>query len=118
MGLRSFIKQLESLGADVTDLKAAFNRIGNIVAQEARQLVPVRSGRLAASIRPSTQKNAATIRVGSAAVPYAGPIHFGWPARNIQQNVFLYNASAAKRDEVVNTLKEELDRLIAQLGLN
>lgn len=116
VGLRQFMKQLEQLGVDVADMKSAMNRIGNIVAQEARQLAPVRSGRLAASIRPSLAKNSATIRAGSVGVPYAAPIHFGWPRRNIQKNPFLYNASDAKRDEVVAAISEELNKLVEQLG--
>lgn len=116
VGLRQFIKQLEVLGVDVADMKAAMNRIGNIVAQEARQLAPVRSGRLASSIRPSMAKNSATIRAGSVGVPYAGPIHFGWPHRHIAKNPFLYNASDAKRQEVITAIAEELDQLVAKLA--
>lgn len=118
VGLRQFIKELETLGVDVQDLKQAFNRIGNIVVQSARQIAPVRSGRLAESIRASYQKNAATIRVGSVGVPYAGVIHFGWPHRNIEKNPFLYRASEATRDQVVQAVQDELSRLIDQLGLN
>lgn len=117
VGLRAFIKSLETAGVEVQDLKAAANRAGNIVVNEAKSQAPVVSGRLAASIRQSKQKSGVVIRVGSAGVPYAGVIHFGWPHRNIRKNPFLYNASDAKRDEVIEAYTEELNRLVDKLGL-
>jgi len=118
VGLRKFIKQLEALGVDVTDLKAAWQRVGNIVVQEAKGNVHSISGALAGSIRPSMAKGGSTIRAGSAKVPYAGVIHFGWPRRNIEANQYLYDASAAKQQEVVTAISDELNNLVRKLGLN
>ena len=54
---------------------------------------------------------------GRKAVPYAGPIHFGWPARNIEPQPFLYDALDDKADEVahlyglgIEVLVDKLDR--------
>lgn len=116
-GLRETIRNLERYGADVSDLKAAFQKIGNIVVGEAQSLAPKKSGALAASIRPSNTKNKSIVRAGSARVPYAGVQHFGWPRRNIKATNYLYKASESKQAEVLRTLEEELERIANRLGL-
>jgi HK97 gp10 family phage protein len=116
-GLRETIRNLEKYGAEVSDLKAAFRTIGNIVVDEARSRAPKVSGALASSIRPSNTKNKSVVRVGSARVPYAGVIHFGWPRRHIQENQFLYSAAEAKQGQVLEALSRELEAIASSLGL-
>lgn len=116
-GLRETIRDLEKYGAEVSDLKDAFRRIGTIVVDEAKRRAPKKSGALANSIRPSNTKNKSVVRVGSARILYAGPIHFGWPSRNIEANEFLYSAAEDTRDEVIAALQKELDQLARKLGL-
>jgi hypothetical protein len=79
-----------------------------MVAGTARTLVPVRSGRLAKSIRAGVTARTGVVRAGTKDVPYAGPIHFGWFVRKppavggpIQPQPFLYDALDARRDEVM-----------------
>lgn len=116
LGLRTAIRSLESLGVEVSDLKAAFSKIGNIVSQEAKGLTPTLTGRLAASIRASKTKNKSVIRAGGAATKYAGVIHWG-NYHNITGTYYLTRAVDNKEDEVVSTMDKELARLISQLGL-
>lgn len=116
-GLRTTIRNLERLGVAVSDLKAAFKKIGSIITADAQRQAPRKSGALAGSIRPSNTKNKAVVRAGSARVPYAGVQHYGWPARNIEGHPYLTNAVANKQVEAVNTLDEELANLIKQYGL-
>lgn len=118
VGLRQFIKQLETLGVEVTDLKAAWNRVGNIVVKEAQSRAPKVSGALAGSIRANNAKGNSTVKAGSARVPYAAVQHFGWPARNITGTKYLWEAGRAKQDEVVAAISDELDKLINRLDLN
>ncbi|MDG4860140.1 hypothetical protein P8605_18620, partial [Streptomyces sp. T-3] len=40
-----------------------------------------RSGRLVGTVRSSGTKTTAVVRAGRASVPYAGPVHWGWPTR-------------------------------------
>lgn len=117
VGLRQFIKQLESLGVEVTDLKAAWNRVGNIVVKEAQSRAPKVSGALAGSIRANNAKGNATVKAGSARVPYAAVQHWGWPGHNIQATEYLTGAARTKQDQVVEAISDELDKLIAQLDL-
>lgn len=115
-GLRETIRSLERLGVAVTDMKAVFLKIGNMVAGNAQSLAPRRSGRLAASIKPSKTKNKALVRAGSARVPYAGVIHFGG-YNNINANPFLTEAVRQSQSKAVQEMEDGLQDLIRKYGL-
>jgi hypothetical protein len=91
--LRGALKAAESALLD--DLQALHSRIGQTVAPAAAANAPRRSGTLAGTVRTSGTKAGALIRAGYAAVPYAGPIHWGWPKRNIVAQPFLSEAAQA-----------------------
>lgn len=116
-GLREFVRKLEKLGVEVQDLKAAFKKVGTLVAADAQALVPRRSGALAASIRPSNNKNKSVVRAGGARVPYAGVINYGWPGRGIPASLFLNNAANRNQGKAVLTIEQELDALVKRLDL-
>ena len=115
-GLRQTVRSLERFGVEVQDLKAAFNKIGTIVVNEAVTLTPTLSGALAASIRASKTKNKSEVRAGSARVVYAGVIHYGG-YNNITAQPFLTTAVDNKQAQVINTMETELGRLIRKLDL-
>jgi hypothetical protein len=93
------------------DMKAAHLQAAEIVKVKAVQLVPVRSGRLLQTIRAAGAQKSGRVRAGFARVPYAGPIHFGWPARRISPQPFLYDALDARRFEV----RDAYERNLAQI---
>jgi hypothetical protein len=112
-GLRSSIKALQAIGVDAKDIKSAGNDAGEIVAREARNLVPVRSGRLRNTIRTSKALNKVTVSAGNnGKVPYANPIHWGWFKRNIKPQPFFVKALGITRDEVYQNYYRSIDRLI------
>lgn len=82
-GLAELQRDMKRAGAAADDFKAANRAIGELVAQTARHEVPVRSGALRATIRGESTTRVAVIASGNAGVPYAGPIHFGWPNRGL-----------------------------------
>lgn len=88
-GLNELVRTLRRAGRDLEDLKDANRRAGEIAADAARGFVPERSGRLAGSIRTARQARLARVQAGRASIPYAGPIHWGWPARHIRAQPFL-----------------------------
>lgn len=116
-GLRETVRSLERMGVEVSDLKAAFKKIGTVVANDAKNLTPVLTGRLAASIRPSNTKNKAVIRAGGARIPYAGVQEYGH-YNNIEPHNFMRGAVAANQKSAVKALDDELNRLIRKLDLN
>jgi len=89
-GARAFRSQLRAGGDSLDDLKAAHRQAADIAAAAGAARAPVGpTGRLKRSIRASGTKTAGIIRVGTARVPYAMPIHWGWHRRHIKQNAFL-----------------------------
>jgi hypothetical protein len=91
-------------------LKAAVPAVGmkaaEIVAKAAERHAPKRSGRLAASIRPAMMKYGAVVMAGGGTVPYAAPVHWGWPAHNITEQPFVYQGL----DENVEEIKRLYDK--------
>lgn len=80
---------------DLQDLKGAHAAAAGVVVPAAEGRAPKVSGSLAASGRGSGTKTMAVVRFGGAAVPYANPIHWGWPARGIPANPFVSEAAQA-----------------------
>lgn len=111
VGSRELRKALRAAAGDLDDLKAAHAAAAAVVETRATAEVPRRSGRLASSIRSSGQAAGGVVRSGKASVPYAGPIHFGWRAHNIEPNPFLYDALDAKRAEVIETYETAIDKI-------
>ena len=112
-GLREVQRDLRLLGDDTkTEMKATHLAAAEIVVMGAKRLVPYRSGRLAASIRALATNASGKVRAGSASVPYAGPIHFGWPARRIAPQPFIYDALDPRREDIRRLYEERIDELI------
>lgn len=117
-GLREVQKALADLSDDLkNEMKPTHLEAAKIVAEAARPLAPVRTGRLAASIRASAVRTGGRVRLGGSAVPYAGPIHFGWPARRITPQPFVYEALDPRRDEVAAVYADRLNDLIVKYGI-
>src|SRR5690606_32966995 len=86
-GLNRVVRKLNAAGADAEDMRDLMHDLGNIVIAGANE--PIDSGRLSADIRSGRGKTKAVVRAGGARVPYAGVIHYGWPARGITPQPFL-----------------------------
>ncbi|CAB4219812.1 hypothetical protein UFOVP1639_22 [uncultured Caudovirales phage] len=121
-GLSEVQRNLRKLSTDALDLnKTEFletnKQVAEIVINETKKYVPFLTGALAAAIRNASTKKSAKVRAGNAAVPYAGPIHFGWPSRSIKPNTFLYEAIDARKSEVANRYAELVSDLILKYDL-
>ena len=124
--LRKAIRQIEDAAAKKgmqADLKGAYRTAARVVEVSAKQEAPRRSGRLAGSIKAKgTLAGASVVAGGLKAVPYAGPIHYGWPSRPnkskgwrggpIKANKFMTRALEASVPEVVDVLSAELQRVM------
>ena len=106
-------RAFRKLGDRADDLRDVHRDAAKIVEQEAESLVPVLSGALRDTIRTSrTRSGSGVLAGGRSLVPYAGPIHFGWRARNIEPQPFLYDALDKRRDEVVARYSEGVATLV------
>ena len=83
------------------------------VVPRAKQLAPVRSGRLRESIRAGGGGSKLYVR---SALPYAGAIHWGWPARNIRRNPFIEQAVEERLDDVVEVMGDTVEELARRHG--
>jgi hypothetical protein len=118
--LREINKALAAVGVPKDAVKAAGKESGEIVANEARTLVPVRTGALRDTIRVgATARGKITIlagnnRSGRSGVPYANPIHWGWFKRHIAPQPFFAKALGYTREEIYDTYFRQLEELITQ----
>lgn len=112
-GLRELRKQLRKAGDDMAELKAANAEAAATVQGAAR--APQRTGRLAGSVRSTGTKTAGIVRAGRKAIPYAGPIHYGWPARNIAPQPFLTTAAKQTEPTWVPIYEAHIDRILSQV---
>lgn len=101
-GAKQLRRALTDMGDDSVDEMRVVNLEGvEMVLGTALTRVPVRTGKLKATVRGSATKTRGTIRAGKKKVPYAGVVHFGNPHTGIEPNMFLYDAIDARRDEVI-----------------
>lgn len=96
-GANQLRRTLKQAGDDLNNLKSAHQQAAKVAEAAAKRGTPVRTGRLKASIRTSATKRDARIRAGNnrtskTGVPYANPIHWGWPKHRIKPNPWILEA--------------------------
>ena len=107
-GAKELRKQLKAAGDDLGDLKATHKKVAQTVQLDALQLAPVVTGGLVGSIRAAGTQTAAVVRAGKKRIPYAGPVHWGWPARNITAQPFMVDAAT----DTYEDWREEYEKLV------
>lgn len=110
-GLKELSAHFKKLSAELPkELKAVSKDAAEIVATEARGIVPVLSGKLRGKIKAGATAKGGDVRVNG--LVYAKPIHFGWKRHNIKPNPFLYKARDKRVDEVIAKFQKGLHDLI------
>lgn len=117
-GAKELRRQLRVFQSGIDGLKEIHRDAAELVGERAAELVPVRSGLLRSTIRASGQAAGAVVRAGYGRVPYAAPIHFGWPRRGIRPTPFLYDAADHRRQEVIDLYEERVADLKREYGLD
>ncbi|MFJ9433689.1 hypothetical protein ACIRQY_29105 [Streptomyces sp. NPDC101490] len=95
VGGRELRRRLRTVEGGLDDLRDAHRWVAAYVGALARAGAPVRTGRLAATERDSGTRTTSVVRFGRATAPYAGPIHYGWPARHIAAQPWVVTAAQA-----------------------
>lgn len=113
-GGRELRRRLRRVEGGLDRLKAAHRQVASTVLGAARPGTPHVTGTLASSGRSSGTNTLSVIRYGGARVPYAGPIHYGWPARNIQAQPWLLTAARASEPAWLSTYNESVRRLVEE----
>ena len=118
-GARELRSALREMGADLGDMKSINQKIADMVADEARSRVPMGpTGNLRGSIVGRGLKTRGYVKAGTTKrgnVPYAGPIHFGWPVRNISPQPFLYDALDSRGSEVFDMYAKRVGDLVQRV---
>ncbi len=118
--LREINKALAAIGVPKEAVKDAGKQSGELVANEARSLVPVRTGNLRNSIRVgATARGKITVLAGNnrtskSAVPYANPIHWGWFKKHIRPQPFFVRALGYTRSEIYDNYFKQMEKLIIE----
>jgi HK97 gp10 family phage protein len=121
-GLNEAIRALRAIGVPSAEIGAASQEAGELVANAARSLVPVRTGALRATIKAKKIARKVVVSAGNnRSVPYANPIHFGWnydrvnlQAKNIRPRPFFSNALTRTRRQVYQVFFDNMERLFQQ----
>jgi len=134
IGANQLVKDLIATGTDRKTIATANKKAGQIVLDDARTKAKFNygrgytrsykhqrgTGRLLKSLRVYTR--GASVSVGTPLV-YANPIHWGWfydknnfIKKRIKPNPFLSRALGYNRQEILDTYKRGLDKLIAENG--
>lgn len=133
VGMRQIRKALKEAGDDLSDLKSLNKQAAQIAAAGAAALVPVRTGALKNTIRPSGTATAATVRVGTRKVAYAHAIQWGrrvWPSKAspaprsgrkkynafIKPSLFLTAGAKHTEPEWVALYEKELAQQLDKIG--
>lgn len=108
-GLRDVVRNMSKAGVAAEDIKEVMEAAGEIVARRASWLAPSRTGALRNNMRVSKAKTKASIKVGSARVPYARFVYFGRYNKDKgglyqKANPFIYDALNATRTQVFNKI--------------
>jgi HK97 gp10 family phage protein len=121
-GLNEAIRNLRAIGVPSAEIGQASQEAGELVANRARSLVPVRTGALRATIKSKKIARKVVVSAGNNnRVPYANPIHFGWnydkvnlQAKNIRPRPFFSNALSSTRQQVYQIFFANIDKLLKQ----
>lgn len=100
---------MKAAGRKLDDLKRANREVGTFINGNAAPTAPRRTGALAASTRPNAAATNVAIR---SRLPYAGPIHWGWPARNIEPQPWLWATATGTQDEWLPKYEDEIQRIM------
>lgn len=117
-GVKEVKDSLDKMARDLESNLDLNKELSTTLAQKASALAPRLTGALASSVvgNPSAEK--AQIVAGSAAVPYAGVIEYGWPDRNIDAQPYLNPAVNDNMGYIIEKYNDSIKKAIQKYDLN
>lgn len=116
-GLAELQRALAALPGEKTNRalgSAAKNAAELHIVPTMRSAAPRLEGSLGNSVRALSSAVRTQIAVGNnTSVPYAGPINFGWAARNIRPQEFIYSSIAKETEDFLNEYWKAIDTLVS-----
>lgn len=117
-GLEQVKSSLEELAKDLENNLELNKEISSNLAQKASSMAPRLTGALASSVQGNPSEKKAQILAGSAAVPYAGTIEYGWAPRNIQAQPYLSKAVNSNMGYIVEKYNDAIKNSIKKYNLD
>lgn len=121
-GGRALRRTLKQAGVNIKELSAVNKKAGEVVLDESLRIVPVgerakraKTKRLRNTLRVFSTAGGFRIRAGSAAVPYAAPIHWGWPDRNIEPNHFITDAAETTQPKWLRLYLTHIQQILERI---
>lgn len=114
-GARELRRTLKRAGGDMEDLKAANRAAARSIEPIAAGLAPKVTGALVGTLRVGATQKAGMLRVGKKLVPYAGPIHWGWPARGIKPHPFMSEAATDNEQIWMEAYMRDIDKALKKV---
>ena len=110
---RQWRAAMRKAGRDMSEWKDIHRSVADTVIGSVN--APTRTGRLAGSVRGAGTVSAAIVRVGRKTVPYAMPIHWGWPSRGIRGTFFVTGAAKATEPAWTNIYWQRVTKVLDTL---
>jgi hypothetical protein len=108
-GLDTLASTMHKAGEALQNMDSAHSRAAAVIASAAAAAAPRRTGRLAGSVRAGRATGKGLVEVTA---PYAGPIEWGWPSRNIDGTHFAMNAARATEPQWVKFYEDEISKAV------
>jgi hypothetical protein len=117
-GVKEVTDTLKKLGRDIEENLELNKELSTTLSQKASAMAPKLTGALASSVVGNPSSERAQIVAGSAAVPYAGVIEYGWPARNIQPQPYLNKAVNDNLGYIIEKYEDSIKDIVKKYDLN
>jgi hypothetical protein len=117
-GIKQVTDSLKNLNKDLESNIELNKELSTTLSQKASAMAPVLTGALASSVKGNPSAEKAQILAGSAAVPYAGVIEYGWPQRNIEAQPYLNPAVNNNMGYIIEKYNDSIQKAIKQYDLN
>jgi hypothetical protein len=117
-GIKQVTDSLKKLNKDLESNIELNKELSTTLSQKASAMAPVLTGALASSVKGNPSAEKAQILAGSAAVPYAGVIEYGWPDRNIDAQPYLNPAVNDNMGYIIEKYNDSIQKAIKQYNLN
>lgn len=118
VGLARLRRTMRAAGVDVGQIKELNRAAAAVAAPDVTGRTPVgppTGGHLRDTVRVGATGKAGVIRIGNKGKPYAGPVHWGWPKRNIRPNPWAADAARAAEPAWTEVYVRGIETILAQI---
>lgn len=126
-GAANLRRTLKKSGVDLKQLRSANREAARSILPIATAMAPVgppvpahwsrqhAPGQLKKSMRVAATNRAGMVRSGRKSIPYAGPIHWGWAARNIKAQPWISQAVTQNEAVWMGVYMDHIDDVLDQI---